>query len=203
VTGDFRAARSHVEEGLAVARAVGDKAILAYLLVLLGQVAFDQGEDSRAWTLLEEGIMLHRVAGNTHGILYALFSLKRMHFAQGEVARARALNEEYLVLSKAMGFRPAMADALSFQGCLALQEGNVEMAGERFEEGLALLREGNDSWFIAICLQEIGVLSRAGHEECQSSTSTVVFPIRDTRPDRAGGGGVAPGRTRADRCPGC
>jgi DNA-binding CsgD family transcriptional regulator len=161
VTGDFRAARSHVEEGLAVARAVDDKTILAYLLVLLGQVAFDQGEDSRAWTLLEEGIMLHRESGNTYGILYALFSLKRMHFAQGEVARARTLNEEYLALSKTMGFRPAMADALSFLGCLALEEGKVAKAGELFEESLALLREVNDSWFIAICLQEIGVVVAA------------------------------------------
>ncbi len=161
VTGDFRAARSYVEEGLAVARAGDDKTILASLLVLLGQVAFDQGEDSRAWTLLEEGIKLHRESENTYGILYALFSLKRLHFAQGEAARARALNEEYLALSKAMGLRPAMADALSFQGCLALQEGDVALAGELFEESLALLREVNDGWFIAICLQEIGIVVAA------------------------------------------
>ena len=161
VVGDFKAARAHAEEGLAVARAGGDQTIFASLLVLLGQVAFDQGEDSRAWTLLEEGLTLHRGAGNTYGILYALFSLKRMHFAQGEVARARALNEEYLALSRAMGLRPAMADALSFQGCFALEEGKGEMAGKLFEEGLALLREVNDSWFIAICLQEIGVVVAA------------------------------------------
>ncbi len=161
VTADFITARSHAEKGLAVARAIDDKTILASLLVLLGQVAFDQGEDSRAWTLLEEGIKLHRVAGNTYGTLYALFSLKRLHFARGEVGRARTLNEEYLALSKAMDFRPAMADALSFQGCLTLQEGNATMAGELFKESLALLREVNDTWFIAICLQEIGVVVAA------------------------------------------
>src|SRR6266487_1350742 len=42
--------------------------------------------------------------------------------------------------------------------------------------------------------------TRAGHEECQKGTSTAAFPIRSQRPNRAGGGGAAPGGTRTDRC---
>jgi hypothetical protein len=51
-TGDFATARSHVEEGLAVARVSDAMVILAALLVLSGQVAFDEGEESKARALL-------------------------------------------------------------------------------------------------------------------------------------------------------
>ena len=157
VTGDFRAARSHAEEGLAVARAGDEKAILAYLLDLLGQIALDQGEDTRARALLEEGLTLHRETDDTRGSLNALFSLKRVLSAQGEVTRARACAEEQLTLSRAMGSRVGIAGALSFLGRLALEEGNVVTASGLFEESLALLREVNDSWRIATNLQGIGV----------------------------------------------
>ena len=56
-----------------------------------------------------------------------------------------------------MGYRVGIADALSFLGRLALEEGNVPTASELFEESLALLREVNDSWPIAANLQGIGV----------------------------------------------
>jgi DNA-binding CsgD family transcriptional regulator len=157
VTGDFGAARSHAEEGLAVARAADEKAILAYLLDLLGQIALDQDEDTRARALLEEGLTLHRETGDTRGSMYALISLKRMLYAQGEVTRARVCAEELLTLSRAIGSRVGIASALSFLGRLALEGGNMAKAGELFEESLALLREANESWRIATILQGIGV----------------------------------------------
>ncbi len=140
-----------------MARAADEKAILAYLLDLLGQIALDQGEDNRARALLEEGLTLHRETGDTRGSLNALTYLKRVLSAQGEMSRARVCAEEMLTLSRSVGFRVGLASALSFLGRLALAEGNVATAGELFEESVALLREVNDSWPIVTNLQGIGV----------------------------------------------
>jgi DNA-binding CsgD family transcriptional regulator len=147
----------HADERLAVARTTDEKAILAYLLDLLGQIALDQGEDTRARALLEEGLTLHRATGDTRGSLNALIYLKRVLSALGEVSRARACTEELLTLSRAVGFRVGIAGALSFLGRLALAEGNAPRAGELFEESVALLREVKDNWPIVTNLQGIGV----------------------------------------------
>jgi hypothetical protein len=122
-TGDFATARSHVEEGLAVARASDETFILPALLALSGQVAFDEGEESKAGALLEEGLILQRTIGDTHSSVSTLSTQIRVLFAQDEVALARTRNEQRLALSRALGLRWGIADSLTMQGHLALQEG--------------------------------------------------------------------------------
>ena len=156
-TGDFATARLHVEEGLAVARALDTKVLLAALLVLLGQVAFDEGDARRACLLLEEGLMLQQASGDRRGSVSTLSVLMRVLFAQDEVIPARTRNEERLALSQALGFRWGIADSLTIQGHLALQEGDEAKAEKLFEESLELLREVNDNGAVAACLQSIGV----------------------------------------------
>jgi ATP/maltotriose-dependent transcriptional regulator MalT len=84
-----------------------------------------------------------------------------MFFAQDEVALARTRNDERLSLSRALGFRWSIADSLTVQGHLALQEGNKVEAERLFEESLALLREVNDNGAVAACLESIGVAAAA------------------------------------------
>jgi predicted ATPase/DNA-binding CsgD family transcriptional regulator len=156
-TGDFATARSHIEEGLAVARASDDTVLLAALLVLSGQIAFAEGEESKACELLEEALMLQRTIGEMHSSVSTLSMLIRVLFAQDEMALARTRNEERLALSRSLGFRRGIAESLTFQGTLALQEGNEARAMGLFEESLALLGEINDNGAVAACLQSIGV----------------------------------------------
>lgn len=156
-TGDFATARSHIEEGLAVARASDETVLLAALLVLSGQIAFAEGEESKARSLLEEGLMLQRAIDETPNSVSTLSTLIRVLFAQDEIALARTRNEERLALSQLLGFRRGIADSLTFQGTLALQEGNEARAAELFEESLTLLSEINENGAVAACLQSIGV----------------------------------------------
>jgi DNA-binding CsgD family transcriptional regulator len=156
-TGDFATACSHAEEGLAVARGSDATVILASLLVLLGQVTFNEGGASRARELLEEGLALQRASGNTRGCVLTLSHLIRVLFAQDEVSLARACNEERLVLSRELDFHWGIADSLTVQGHLALQEGNEAGAEELFKESLMLLRAVNDNGAVAACLHSIGV----------------------------------------------
>ena len=160
-TGDFGLARSYAEDALATAqvpaRALEDKVIRAYLIVLLGQIALEQGEDTKARALLEEGLLLHQEAGDTRGSLGALYFLERLLLAQSEFDQARAYAEKQLELSHAIGFQVSAAGALSFLGRVALEEGNVAAADGLFAESLALLREESEHWSIAVILQGIGV----------------------------------------------
>ena len=155
---------------LAVARASDAKVLLAALLVLLGQVAFDEGDARRACLLLEEGLMLQQASGDRRGSVSTLSVLIRVLFAQDEVIPARTRNEERLALSQALGFRWGIADSLTIQGHLALQEGDEAKAEKLFEESLVLLREINDNGAVAACLQSIGVAVAAQGRLVEAAT---------------------------------
>ena len=159
IIADFAAARMYAEEGSARARAAGEMVTLAYLIDLMGQIALDEGEDSRAQALLEEGLALHQQADDALGSLNALFFLQRALLAQGKATQAQARAEEHLALSKAIGFQSGVVGALTFLGRLALEAGNAAAAHALFEESLPLLREMNENVTLAVAtnLQGIGL----------------------------------------------
>ena len=156
-TGDFATARSHAEEGLAMTRASNERVILASLLVLLGQIAFSEGEDNRARALLEEGLTLQQASSDTHESIFTLSHLLRVLFAQDEISLARTRNAERLALSRRLAFHWGIADSLTVQGHLELQEGHEAEAIELFRESLTLLRAVNDNGAVAACLHSIGI----------------------------------------------
>ena len=94
--GDLDAARSLLEESLAIRRELGDQARAASSLGNLGVLAFERGDLDEAESRFLEALELDRMHGNEWGASAALDSLVAVAIERGDHERGRELNREML-----------------------------------------------------------------------------------------------------------
>ena len=154
--GDYRAARRHLEETLALARKLEDTPGIATALANLGNVAYDQGDYPRARTYYEETLALARKLGDTSAIARTLNNLGNVAYAQGDYRAAPTHLEEVLALARELGDTSGIATALINLGNVAYDQGDYPRARAYYEETLALARELGDTSGIARTLNNLG-----------------------------------------------
>jgi tetratricopeptide (TPR) repeat protein len=129
VLGDFDAARSLLEEGLAVRRELGDEVRMASSLSNLGIVAFEQGDLDDAEARFVEALELDRAHGNEWGAGAALDNLAAVAIERGDSGRARELNREVLVSAQRVGDQELIAFGLEKAAILAATAEQAARAG--------------------------------------------------------------------------
>ncbi|HEU4563679.1 MAG TPA: BTAD domain-containing putative transcriptional regulator [Gemmatimonadaceae bacterium] len=166
--------RARVAEGEAIARHVGDPAILAEALTLRGMQLRDAGDPAAARTCLDEAIALWRGIGESWGLTIALSTRSAIANAEGERQLARALREEAAEVSREARDREGEAIALVGLGELARLEGDVERASVHYDRGMTLFRELGDSWHVAAILHNQGWLAAESgrHTEARQAFAT-------------------------------
>ncbi|GCE31631.1 LuxR family transcriptional regulator [Dictyobacter alpinus] len=87
-------AKELAEESLALFRSIGNKRLVALVLVLLGQIHYASGDEEVAMTVLEEARHLFKQINERHGTAETLVVLARISGLRGEGEQARALYEE-------------------------------------------------------------------------------------------------------------
>ncbi len=90
---DYPAARSLYEEGLAIARASGDRLRIGRLLNNLGILAIDQAEYEAARPLCEEGLAIKRELGDRRGVASSLNNLGIAAFRQETMGRLAGITK--------------------------------------------------------------------------------------------------------------
>jgi class 3 adenylate cyclase/tetratricopeptide (TPR) repeat protein len=161
--GDYARARSSFDEGLAVARAAGDRTLAATALNYLGMVAESQGDNATAEHLHRQALEARRELGDTWGVSWSLNNLGNVALDLGRHAEARALFEESLALKRAMGDKAGVGSVLNNLGLVALIQGDLTSARTLFEQALGLMREVGDRFVIASLLGNFAkVLSDQG-----------------------------------------
>lgn len=116
---DFAAARTLLEEGVALLRQSGNEADAVDAMSSLMAVLTWQGETAAALALLREGMTLLQPLKDRSGLLPVLSNLgwAASHLSTSEaLAHAHALNEEVVRLARAAGDKRSLALALA---CLA------------------------------------------------------------------------------------
>jgi non-specific serine/threonine protein kinase len=134
--GDLAAASPLFEEGLCLARAGEDPALVAWALVNLGYLALVAGELASARQLLEEGAAVSR-GGNLPG--WEAFNLRQLGFVAveaGDDATARPLFERALLLATEAGYIRALAFAQLSLGWLCYRAGEQTNAQAHLEASL-------------------------------------------------------------------
>jgi predicted ATPase/transcriptional regulator with XRE-family HTH domain len=101
-----------LEEGIAAARALDDRAMLADALNTQGLVAFELGDPERGVAILEESLALGREFSGPWSVAQTLGSLGEVTFARGDYERTALLNEESLALFRQVGDTSNVAMAL-------------------------------------------------------------------------------------------
>jgi tetratricopeptide (TPR) repeat protein len=156
VHGDTARAVTLLDEGLARARALGDRRSVARSLSLLGYVAGWQGDQTRATALLEEALAIARALGDQLEIALALQGLADTAYAQEDLVRAATLNEEALALFRELGYWQGVGIALSNLGIVTCAQGHPVRAATLFEEALALYQRLGERWHLIMTIAGLG-----------------------------------------------
>ena len=157
--GNFTPARSHLEEGLALWRELGDRQGYAYTLARLGTVLKLQGNLAIAHGLLEEGVALFQEVGDTWGRALALDGLGEVMRCQGDYEQAAKFYDESLVLFRHLDNKWRMAYLLHNLGHVARAQGHYERMAALFEESFVLFRELGQKAGIADCLAGLAAVA--------------------------------------------
>ena len=138
---DLAAARPISEDGLALARSVGDPWLVAQALMILGSVRGKQGDLSGAQTAFEAALEVYRRLGIKHNIAWALGMLGDVTRYRQDHQHAADLYAEALSICQAVGQHAGTSWMLYSLGGMALQQGNCMRALQLFGESLRLRTE--------------------------------------------------------------
>ena len=139
--GNYVKANAFCDESTAVAREMGDKASIAFVLILAGMVCETQGKRDEARAHLEEALALSRVVGSKHQLAQALHALAELHRAHGNLDAALPLYEEALSLQRQLGDSYESAICLLNLARVAIQRGSADSARTMLLEALAIAAE--------------------------------------------------------------
>ena len=143
--GDYPAARAALEEGLAIARQVGDRRVLAPTLTTLGFVARVQDDYPAARPALQEGLTVACEVGDTFHTAMALHHLGLLALeADRDLDAAWSLNEQSLALYRQLGNRRMAAVVLGNMGRVARARGDLAAARAVLAESVVALRDVGD-----------------------------------------------------------
>jgi non-specific serine/threonine protein kinase len=126
------------EEGLAVSRALGDRARAAEFLSELGALCVHRGEAARARAFMEEAAAVRAAAGSPISRGNYLYFLGRLAEFQADYDQARELFEETLALGPAGGMQNHGGFTYSRLGMVALARGDIERARALVAEALTV-----------------------------------------------------------------
>ena len=134
-------AEAHAQEGLAIARELGDPERVSQALRLVGLLASGRGDHGAARARLTESLALAREIGHPGRLAHALNALGELERAQGRYEAAEAYSAECVQVQRARGDHESVATELANLAGAALGRGGVAQARASLAESLALSQE--------------------------------------------------------------
>jgi predicted ATPase/class 3 adenylate cyclase len=162
---DGSAAHELYRDALELARATGDRALLAEALTNFGYVPEPNQSASSGLSVggrpfFEEAIGLYRELGDRGGLANAVGALAVSRIRAGDLDGARPLVEESLALARAAGNRFAIGWSLNGLSMIAYYEGRLQEAVRSAVEALEVFKETGDVSGISVMLVELSAAAQ-------------------------------------------
>jgi predicted ATPase/DNA-binding NarL/FixJ family response regulator len=157
--GDLARADPLLDEGLALARAIGHRHFEAQALIALGLVAVRRAAFDRASECFQESLTLHRSLGDVTWWPFALKNLGFVAYRRGDRARADALYEQALAQFRESGNTFGTAITLINMAKSARDRGELSRATALYAEALALRWDHGDKISVAGCLRGLALVA--------------------------------------------
>ena len=135
--------RELLEEGVALARAQGNKDLIAAALGALGELVYRQGEFSKARALGKENLMLCQELGANHALVIALNYMGLFTQGTGDLVLARRYREESLLLAQKLSIHEMCTAVLGDIAELDGLEGHDERSAKLWGAVTALRAKDN------------------------------------------------------------
>jgi non-specific serine/threonine protein kinase len=159
------------EEGIAIARRLGEPFATWRGLRALGAALRVQGDYELARLAVEESLSVARTGGYLWQIGTSIHELGIIADIQGDPERAIALIEESLACYQSMGATRGLHDSLNTLGHLSLGRGQLDRARACFAESLTLSYRAGDRPAVARSLEGLAVTLLAGSPAGSSSSA--------------------------------
>ncbi len=130
--GDRVKARELAEESLTLFRAVGNRRLIGYVLILLGEILLVEREDEKAHSMLEESLAIFKGIGERSGTAMALISFARILAYRCEHVAAQACYKESWDLLGANGDKALIAACLEGYGEVLVAQGEAKWAVQQW-----------------------------------------------------------------------
>ncbi|MEA2575456.1 MAG: hypothetical protein QOH93_2754 [Chloroflexia bacterium] len=161
--GDREAAGKRFEEGLSIARELGDKDGICASLNMLGTLFEHRGESQQARLLFEDSLTLARELGDRSAEANVLLNLGNIPLRAGNYAEARSYYEQGLRIWRELGDKRGMTMPLINLGVVAREQGDPQAARRLYEESIELSRELGNRRTLGVSLLNLGnILNREG-----------------------------------------
>ncbi len=138
---DYVRTRAYADEALALLTPLHDESAMADVFLIIGYIAFNQGNYAEARHFFERGLTCFRNASDLWGMAYALEYLGRVMIELEEYTLADATLDESLDISTQLGYMDGVAYDLGLKGHVALCQGDVVTARRLIEESLTRHQE--------------------------------------------------------------
>jgi predicted ATPase/DNA-binding CsgD family transcriptional regulator len=167
------------EQGMALARSVGEPSLIAWSLLQLGLATDSAGDFERSERLYSEMLNFARQAGNDRIAILALHNIGTTMRSRGDKARARVILEEVLSMARPRNDRWLTSLATGNLGFVLAPE-DPDHALMLLEESLALAHEIGHPWLTIRRLEDLAsVLASSDRGEISAGLLGAAGALRD------------------------
>jgi tetratricopeptide (TPR) repeat protein len=166
--GNYAQARSHAQEGLALARQEENQEKIIGLLTALGVVEQELGDYTQAEFHYQEGLIQARQRSNQAQISTLLKNLGVLAKKRGNYTQAHTYYQEGLILARQMDHGDLTCLLLMNIGVIATEQGDYTQAQTYFQEGLTLAQQLGQREHICVLLSNLGVVADAQGDYTQA-----------------------------------
>ncbi len=159
--GDYEAAASFCDRGIALGQDAAGATELARCLAVRGLVACQQAQYALAHSIVDRGLHLARETGDEYAFVWILSISSILAYAEGDYARARSRGEESLGIFRKRRELWGIATSLDTLGGVAVRQGQYHLAQSFHEESLAASQLLGFKSSIALSLANLGHVARA------------------------------------------
>jgi len=184
--GDYEAARTQLEQALALAREAALPHVEGNTLRVLSTVHWSQGDYNGARTYDEQALAIFREIGDRQGESKVINGLGIISAEQSDYASARVYFEQALRLFRKMGDRRAEGVALNNLALVAREQGDYAGAKDHHKQSLSITQEIGDRQMEGNALSNLGLLfHRLGDCEAAREHSQLALLIARDLGDRS------------------
>jgi tetratricopeptide (TPR) repeat protein len=158
-SGDFQAAQQAYEQGVVIARDLGNRAELANLLVGFGVVQKANRDWKQAEKNLQEAVSLKIETGFDPNQVRN--ELAELYIGMGRVSDAERLIQAAATPAQQSGAHEDIGAILLMQAVLARLKGHLDLAQQLAEHAVTELRQTGDSLLLSLALSELSSVHTA------------------------------------------
>ena len=154
---NFEKGAEYLQQGIELARQLGDKKKEAYALTVFGQLKVELGNLAEGHKVFEAGLALAREINDQRRVAGILNNYANTYYYEGNYEAAQKLLEECLSAVREIGDKRGEALARNNLGNIFYLKNDFNTAKDYYQEALKLGRESDDRYARAIALTSLGI----------------------------------------------